>query len=569
MTGFLIVGNKAEVRESLGVLLRSQGHQVTVLPEASDAIRFLRNAPVHTVLIMGGETDAAAVKLRGRLLAEGLATRALLIKPVISNHGRDRVYRFAIGDYRLNETEVLALVSATSEARAGDSDDVPRDQRVEALLQVIDLLVGIQDFSDEYFRGSSHRAVHLVRSVAHNMKLSDDETLEIVISTLLRDVGKVGVGPGLLKEDSIFSQTQRSTMQDHVTEGIRLLEHIDFPWKVLPIVRHHHERYDGTGYPDGLKGPEIPLGARILAAVDSYVAMLSNRPHRACLSSADAQAEMIRGTGTQFDPEVVENLLEAIRRGRVSLNSDEQPVVMIAGSDVEFAKLMAFRLVNEGMEVRTITSAEEAILKIIDAPPHLVLASVGSEPDRVLHLLCEIRDDPELCLLPFALLTDVDDPVFKIHALRQGADDVFVKRTDLEELVARIESILAREAARRTAGSPRAQRGVAGQLASLPLPDIFQILNLGQKTARVTLEHDDDKGVIWFDSGSAIHAEAGQQTGVEACYEMLGWKNGGFRIEHGLESEDTTIEMDSMMIVMEGLRLADESTATPVEMAAE
>jgi HD-GYP domain-containing protein (c-di-GMP phosphodiesterase class II) len=569
MTSFLVVGNKAEARDSLGVLLRSHGHQATVLAEASDAIRYLRNAPVHTVLVVGDGSDVAAVKLRGRLLAEGLATRALVIQPVTSGRGRQRSQRFAIGDHRLGEAELLALLSATGDTKTGDSDQAPQDRGIEALIQAIDVLVGIQELSDEYFRGSSHRAVHLVRSVAGKMKLSGDETLEIVIATLLKDVGKVGIGPGLLEQDSTYSGAERSTMQEHVTEGVRLLEHIDFPWKVLPIVRHHHERYDGTGYPDGLKGPEIPLGARILAAVDAYVAMLSNRPHRACLSGGEAQAELVRRAGTQFDPEVVEILLDAIRRGRVSFNSAEKPVVLIAGSDVEFTNLIAFRLVNEGMEVRAVTSAEEAILKILDAPPHLVLAAVGSEPERVLHLLSEIRDDPELRLLPFAFLTESEDRVFKIHALRQGADDVLVKRTDLEEFVARIESILAREAMRRTADAPQPQRGITGRLENLALPDIFQILNLGLKTARVTLERDRDSGTIWFRSGAATHAQAEDQTGVEACYAMLRWKEGAFCIEHGLESEDTSIEMDTMMIVMEGLRMADESAGSPAELAAE
>jgi len=184
--------------------------------------------------------------------------------------------------------------------------------------------------------------------------------------------------------------------------------------------------------------------------VDSYVAMLSDRPHRECLSSADPQAEMIRNAGTQFDPEIVELLLNAIRGGTVSLSASEKPVVLIADNDVEFIKLLTIRLVNEGLQVRAVASTEEAILKILDEAPHLVLATAGTDYDRVLHPLQQIREDPDLRLLPFAFLSESDDRVFKVRAFRRGADEVLLKRNDLEELVVRIENILARDAARRT-----------------------------------------------------------------------------------------------------------------------
>jgi response regulator RpfG family c-di-GMP phosphodiesterase len=559
MNNFLVVGATDEVR-SLGVLLRSGGHEVTLLAEAAEAFRFLRCMPVHTVLVVGDESDVAAAKFRGRVLVEGLAKRALLVRPVISA-GAERRQRFAIGDHRLSESEFLALLSVNGEPVSGDGEDTAVAPGVEALVQVVDVLVGIQELTDAHFRGSAHRSVPIARAVAEKLGLSREEILEVSIATLLKDIGKIGVESGLLENDGIYSGLQRSTMQEHVVASVRLLEHIEFPWKVLPVIRHHHERYDGSGYPDGLKGAEIPVGARIVSAVDAYIAMLSNRPHRGCLSREEAQAELVRSAGTQFDPEVVESLLEAIRRGTVSLSSDERPVVLIADSDVDFMKLIAVRLVNEGIEVRAVTSVEEAILKIMERPPHLVLASCASEPERALHLLRQVREDRELRLTPFAFLTDTEDRVVKIRALRQGADDVLTKRTDLEELVARIDSIIARDVARRAADAPPEQRGITGQIENLGVPDIFQILNLGLKTARVRFEKGEASGTIWFAGGSAVHAEAGDLVGVDACYEIVCWDHGQFCIEHGLETEDTSIEMDTMNIVLEALRRADESAA--------
>ena len=151
---------------------------------------------------------------------------------------------------------------------------------VEALVQVIDVLVGIQELADVHFRGVSHRSAPLARAVAEKLGLSSEEILEISIATLLKDIGKIGVETSLLEDSGIYSDSRRSSMREHVAASVRLLEHIEFPWKVLPLIRHHHERYDGSGYPDGLKGAEIPVGARIVMAVDAYISMLSNRSYR-------------------------------------------------------------------------------------------------------------------------------------------------------------------------------------------------------------------------------------------------------------------------------------------------
>lgn len=566
MKAFLVVGGSVEVGESIGVALRSRGHSVTLVPTAADALQLLRDSPVHTVIVVGTETDSVAASFRNRVLVEKLASRSLLVNSRVVGHGTKRVQRFGVGSYRLTDDELAALLLASSNQKGDEDECPPTDRAVDALIQVIDVLVGMQELGDRHFRGTSHRAVHLVQRMVELMGLSSEEATEIAVAALLKDVGKLGGDDGLLEVSGIYSDSQRSHMHQHVTASVRLLEHIDFPWKLLPIIRHHHERYDGTGYPDGLKGPEIPIGARILCAVDGYIAMLSDRPHRACLSTAEAQAEMIRGAGTQFDPEIVEVLLSAIRGGTTSLSASEKPVVLIADPDVDFIKLLAIRLVNEGVEVRAVTSTEEAILKILDQPPHLVLASAGSDHDRVLHLLQQVREDPDLRLLPFAFLSESDDRVFKVRAYRMGADEVLLKRTDLEELVVRIENMLARDAARRATELVTPQRGISGRLENLSLPDIFQILNLGLKTARVTLERDATSGTIWFAMGGTVHAELEDLTGAEACYEMLRWKDGSFCIEHGLKTDDVTIEMDTMMVVMEGLRLADEASAEPADL---
>jgi len=555
---YMVIGDSAEARESLAVLLRSQGHSVTVAPSHPDAIQSLRTSPVDRVLIVCNENDLAARKLRNRILGERWATSVILVSRVVSGLGASRAQRFGIGDYRLSGRELLAMVTADEESDQPERTSETVDPGVDALVQVIDVLVGLRELNDRHHRGSSHRSTYLARTVAERMRLPEAEALEITVATLLRDIGKVEI-EDILDETGVYTRTQRTRMQDHVTASVRLLEHIGFPWKVLPIIRHHHEHYDGTGYPDGLRGPEIPLGARILAAVDAYIAMISERPHRACMPSSKAQAELNRLAGKHFDPEVVEVLLQVIHEGNFSLSFDEKPRVLIAEPEAEFLKLLKFRLVNEGMEVRTVRSLEEAVLKLLESPPSIVVAAVDSEPERTLDMLRQIREDPALRSLPFVLLTDTDDRVVKLKALRLGADEFLPKASDLEEIVARIDGILTREAMRRATDDRPQQRGITGRLENLALPEIFQMLNLGLKTARVSLESAEQSGTIWFKSGAVLHAELGEQVGEDACYRMLGWREGQFCIEHGVEAEGSSIETDTMYLVMEGLRRIDEA----------
>ena len=561
MSTYLVVGENTDVREALCVPLRADGHSVTLVSTGSDAIGILRNTAIDTVIVVGGEADVAASKLRGRILGEKLAIRAFVIQPFVSRQGAHRIRRFAIGDHRLSDNELLALLRSSEASPEPEAAAAAIDKGVECLVQVVDVLVGLQELSSSSFRGSSHRAVHLAGAVADKMNLSATDRLEIVLATLLKDIGNAGVSEALFEDVGRFTNDKHEMMKQHVSASVGLLEHIDFAWKVLPIIRHHHEKYDGTGYPDGFKGPEIPVGARILAAVDAYIAMLSNRPHRKCLTVAEAKQELVARAGSQFDPEVVEVLLQAIGQCAVSLNSAEKPVVLIADSDREFVKMIAIRLVNEGLEVRAISSAEEALLTIIDRPPHVVLVSAAPDPEGALRLVQQLREDRKLRMLPALLLVNKDDKILRTRALRAGVDDVLRKGGDLQDIVVKVERILAREAARQSPDDDRGQVGITGQLENLGLPEIFQILNLGAKTARLTLSSNGQEGTIWFSGGSAVHAELCGTTGEEACYQMLRWSSGEFRIEHGLTTDMETIEMDPMMVVMEGLRLLDESTA--------
>ncbi|MBS1716276.1 MAG: diguanylate cyclase [Armatimonadetes bacterium] len=183
-------------------------------------------------------------------------------------------------------------------------------------LATIQALAAAVDAKDSYTNGHSERvaryAVDLARAVG-----ADEDTVDLVYRTgTLHDVGKIGVPDDILKKPGRLTDEERAIMETHPALGEVIVRKVPGLEETLPGVRHHHERYDGKGYPDGLAGDRIPWLARILAIADTYDAMTSDRPYRKGLDVDFALSEIEKGAGSQFDPEMVKVFVEIIRSTR-------------------------------------------------------------------------------------------------------------------------------------------------------------------------------------------------------------------------------------------------------------
>jgi putative nucleotidyltransferase with HDIG domain len=138
------------------------------------------------------------------------------------------------------------------------------------------------------------------------MGLSQEEIKDIEVAAILHDVGKMKIPGRILNKKGELDEQERKVMMEHSRLGAEAVEGIEEFKNASRIIRYHHECYDGTGYPDGLKGKNIPLGARIIAVVDAFDAMCSDRPYRSAISRQDAIGELIKGRGKQFDPKIVD-----------------------------------------------------------------------------------------------------------------------------------------------------------------------------------------------------------------------------------------------------------------------
>jgi putative nucleotidyltransferase with HDIG domain len=182
----------------------------------------------------------------------------------------------------------------------------------EAYLGTVRSLAAAIDAKDAYTRGHSERVAEYGTLVAQRMGLSEEEVLALELAAYLHDIGKIGIPEAILRKPGRLDDDEFTVMKSHPIVGATILTPVEFPWPIMPAVRHHHEHFDGHGYPAGLKGPEIPLLARILTVADSFEAMVSDRPYRRGRAHDDALAEIVRCSGTQFDPVVVDAFVEVV-----------------------------------------------------------------------------------------------------------------------------------------------------------------------------------------------------------------------------------------------------------------
>ncbi|MFZ3372397.1 MAG: HD-GYP domain-containing protein, partial [Desulfitobacteriaceae bacterium] len=176
----------------------------------------------------------------------------------------------------------------------------------ENYLNTVEALVQALEAKDTYTSGHSSRVGKLVVSMAAELKMSEEKIEFLKYASVLHDVGKIGVSENILNKNEKLLDTEWESIRMHPVIGQKIIKNIKFMFDIGEVARHHHERYDGKGYPDGLKGERIPLDSRIIAVADTYDAMTSNRSYRKGRTHQEAVEELRRVAGTQLDPKLVD-----------------------------------------------------------------------------------------------------------------------------------------------------------------------------------------------------------------------------------------------------------------------
>jgi hypothetical protein len=248
----------------------------------------------------------------------------LVALPIASLYVAERQY---LGRSRQSVRELRALLDANTELL---------DRTRRSYLGTITSLARTIEAKDPYTGGHTERVAALACLLARQLGLGGEELDAVEVGGVIHDIGKIGIPDAILLKPGKLDDEEFAEMKRHPLISSRILEGLDFPDIVLDMARHHHERFDGRGYPDGLTGAEIPLAARVLCVADALDAMTSDRPYRDALPTATALEEIDRHAGTQFCPTVVAALNTLVARdpslGGLAARSEPFPADLLLGN---------------------------------------------------------------------------------------------------------------------------------------------------------------------------------------------------------------------------------------------
>jgi HD-GYP domain-containing protein (c-di-GMP phosphodiesterase class II)/methyl-accepting chemotaxis protein len=230
-----------------------------------------------------------------------------------------REKNFTYSDLRLFTTLCNLAGAAINNARLFDKLGGFYIDSVKALVEALEA-------KDSYTRGHSENVAYLAVAIAQKLGLNTQEIEELKTSALLHDIGKIGIRDQVLNKQGKLDHDEFEYVQEHPRIAYQILGRIPAFKDIAEIILHHHERYDGTGYASGLAGEDIPLGSRVLAVADTFDSITSNRPYRMAESIDFAKTELLKNSGTQFDPAIVEIFVEILDSGYIEPQSEESDV---------------------------------------------------------------------------------------------------------------------------------------------------------------------------------------------------------------------------------------------------
>jgi cyclic di-GMP phosphodiesterase len=313
----MIVDDSREMASALAALLQLSGHTVELFSDGRHALAAITNHPPDLIILDVQMPDLDGYAVCTALKRDSTTWDIPVIMVTIEGEREARLQGIEAGadDYLskpvdARELELRVQVLLRNKRR------IDRLERAEA---VIFSLARAVEAKDTYTEGHLRRLEGYVEAIGRRLDLEGEALLALRYGALLHDVGKVGVDEMIIRKSGPLTPAEYRTMQQHTIIGARIVQPLRLADSVGPIVLHHHERWDGCGYPDGLASTDIPLGARIVAVADAFDAMTTQRPYNRPLSFDEAIERLRIGAGVYWDPQVVGAFIEWFQIARTQL----------------------------------------------------------------------------------------------------------------------------------------------------------------------------------------------------------------------------------------------------------
>lgn len=253
-----------------------------------------------------------------RLIITGYTDADALIKAI--NTGR--VYRYIKKPWEPEELKNTVKRALESYQLNIDNQKLTLDLK-ELFSGTINAITEALDAKDKFTSGRSKRVTKYAIEIGQKLGLSDNDLQELEMAGLLHDIGMIGIPESILNKEGELTQDEYGIIKQHSPKGVKILENIKQLEHVVVMIKYHHERYDGKGYPEQLAGEQIPLGSRIICVADAYDGMVSDRPYRKGLDHRVAVEIITKDSGTHFDPIIVEAFLEIIEEAEKNNTLDD------------------------------------------------------------------------------------------------------------------------------------------------------------------------------------------------------------------------------------------------------
>lgn len=314
----LIVEDHEFLREGLQLLLETEGYRVITAVHGREALRQMENVTPDLIL-----SDISMPEMDGYTFYEAVRSRpewvAIPFIFLTARGERKDVFtskKLGVEDYLVKPVDRQELVT-TIRSRLDRSQQLMLAQLEQAYEASLIMLANAIELRDKYTRGHVDRVMEMAVQIANEMGLSGAQISAIRYGAILHDIGKIYIREGVLRKTGPLDSLEWQEMKRHSSIGADLLRNIPYLASAIPIIRHHHERWDGFGYPDGLKGEEIPLGARIVAVADAYDAMTTKRVYHSEATPEQAIQEIRMCSGNRYDPRVVQAFLKVVSKEKV------------------------------------------------------------------------------------------------------------------------------------------------------------------------------------------------------------------------------------------------------------
>ncbi len=329
----LIVDDDRGIREVLHRALAGDGHAVKTASTTGEALEILRKDEIHVMLSDINMPGPDGIELLRQARSQNPDVQVVMATAIADTETAVGALRDGASDYLTKPfkmSEVRLVVQRCLERRRLVLENRALQERLEtrvaeqtrelrekkhrleklndelksAYESTLQALMTAIDFCDHETLGHSLRVVEYSTLIARKMGVVEPELTAVRWGAILHDIGKIGISDAILRKPGKLNEEEWEELRKHPTLGLEMLRHIPFLNRVVGIVYSHHERWDGKGYPRGLSGRKIPLGARVFAVVDTFDAMTSDRPYRKALPVSVAREEIRACSGTQFDPRV-------------------------------------------------------------------------------------------------------------------------------------------------------------------------------------------------------------------------------------------------------------------------